>query len=171
MLGHAYVLAGRLDEARFLLEEGTARMSVMQVRNGEAAMITVLGEACLMSGRHAEAMAHAEHALKITRERGERGAEAWALRLTGDIAAAGADQAAAISAYRAAMDIAENFGMQPLLAHCHFGLGRLHKRAGEAEAARTHLTSALRLYRDMEMRHWLPQAEAAAEGFAGSSTA
>ena len=54
--------------------------------------------------------------------------------------------------------------MRPLLAHCHFGLGRLHKRAGEAETARTHLASALRLYRDMDMRHWLPQAEAAAEG-------
>ena len=170
MLGHAYVLAGKLDEARFLLEEGTARMSTMQVRNGEASMITVLGEACLMSGRHAEAKAHAERALKITRERGERGAEAWALRLTGDIAAAGADQPAAVSAYRAAMDIAEQFGMRPLLAHCHLGLGRLHKRAGEQEAARTHLVTALHLYRDMDMRHWLPQAEAAAAGYASPET-
>ena len=91
MLGNAYVLAGKLDEARFLLEEGVARMSAMQVRNGEASMITVLGEACLMSGRHAEAVGHAERALKIARGRGERGGEAWALRLTGDIAAAGAD--------------------------------------------------------------------------------
>ena len=82
------------------------------------------------------------------------------------IAAAGAESAAAVAAFRAAMDIAEEFGMRPLLAHCHLGIGQLHKRAGEQEAARTHLATALRLYRDMDMRHWLPQAEAAAEGYA-----
>jgi hypothetical protein len=54
--------------------------------------------------------------------------------------------------------------MRPLLAHCNLGLGRLQRRVGEREAARTHLTTALRLYRDMDMRHWLPEAEAAAEG-------
>ena len=142
----------------------------MQVRNGEASMITVLGEACLLSGRHTEAVAHAERALKITRERGERGSEAWALRLTGDIAAEAMESAAAVSAFRAAMDIADAFGMRPLLAHCHFGLGRLHQRTDEREAAQTHLTTALRLYRDMDMRHWLPQAEAAAEGYARPAT-
>jgi len=170
MLGNAYVLAGKLDEARFLLEEGVARMSAMQVRNGEASMITVLGEACLMSGRHAEAVGHAERALKIARGRGERGGEAWALRLTGDIAAAGADSAAAVAAFRAAIEIADERGMRPLLAHCHFGLGQLHKHANEREAARTHLATALRLYRDMDMRHWLPQAEAAAEGYSRPAT-
>ena len=142
----------------------------MQVRNGEASMITVLGEACLMSGRHAEAVGHAERALKIARGRGERGGEAWALRLTGDIAAAGADSAAAVAAFRAAIEIADERGMRPLLAHCHFGLGQLHKHANEREAARTHLATALRLYRDMDMRHWLPQAEAAAEGYSRPAT-
>jgi class 3 adenylate cyclase/tetratricopeptide (TPR) repeat protein len=170
MLGNAYTLAGKLDEARFLLEEGTARMSAMQVKNGEAAMITVLGEACLKSGRHTEAMAHAERALKVTRERGERGSEAWALRLTGDIAAAGADQAKAVSAFCAAMDIADQFGMRPLLAHCHLGLGQLRNGTGERESARNHLATALRLYREMDMRHWLPQAEAAAEGYGRPAT-
>jgi hypothetical protein len=52
--------------------------------------------------------------------------------------------------------------MRPLLAHCNLGLGQVLRRAGEREAARTHLATALRLYREMDMRHWLPQAEAAA---------
>ncbi|HLZ01987.1 MAG TPA: adenylate/guanylate cyclase domain-containing protein [Bradyrhizobium sp.] len=164
MLGHAYALAGKLDEARFLLEEGVARMSAMQVKIGEAAVIAVLGEACLLSGRRAEAMAHAERALKISRDRRERGSEAWALRLAGEIAAGSAETAAAISAFGSAISIADDLGMRPLLAHCNFGLGRLRLRAGEREAARTHLATALQLYRDMDMHHWLPQAEAAAAG-------
>lgn len=144
----------------------------MQVKNGEASVIATLGEACLMAGRHVDAVAHAEHALKIARDRGERGSEAWALRLTAEIAAAGSgpESAAAVSAFRAAISIADEFGMRPLLAHCNLGLGRLHKRAGEQVAARTHLTTALRLYRDMDMRHWLPQAEAAAEGYSSVAT-
>ena len=168
MLGSAYTLAGKLNEALLLLEEGVARMSAMQVKISEASVIAALGETCLLSGRRAEAEAHAERALKISRDRRERGAEGWALRLTGEIAlAAGrAESAAAVSAFRAAIAIAEELGMRPLLAHCNFGLGQLHRREGEREAARTHLTAALRLYRDMDMRHWLPQAEAAAEGYA-----
>lgn len=170
ILGSCYALAGKLSEAVFLLEEGVARMSAMQVKNGQAAVIASLGEACLLSGRHAEAVAHAERALTLARERGERGAEAWALRLTGDIAAARADQVNAHSAFRAAMDIAEGVGMRPLLAHCHFGLGQLHGRADEREAAGRHFSTALRLYRDMDMRHWLPRAEAAAEEYARPAT-
>jgi hypothetical protein len=51
--------------------------------------------------------------------------------------------------------------MRPLLAHCNLALGRLHRRGGDRAAARTHLTTALRLYREMDMSHWLSQAEAA----------
>ncbi len=165
MLGSAYALAGKLDEALFLLEEGAARMSAMQVKISEASVIAALGETCLLAGRRAEAVTHAERALKIARDRKERGYEGWALRLTGEIAAAGgaAETAAAASAFGAAIGIADELGMRPLLAHCSFGLGQVQRRAGEREAARTHLATALRLYRDMDMRHWLPQAEAAAQ--------
>jgi class 3 adenylate cyclase/tetratricopeptide (TPR) repeat protein len=168
MLGSAYALAGKLNEARFLLEEGVARMSAMQVKISEASVIAALGETCLLSGRRAEATTHAERALKISRARRERGYEAWALRLTGEIAAANSESAAATCAFRAAMSIARELGMRPLLAHCNLALGRLHRGAGETDAARSYLTTALCLYRDMDMRHWLPQAEAAAEGMAGT---
>ena len=155
-----------LDEALFLLEEGVARMSAMQVKNGEAQVIAALGEACLMSGRHNEAAVHAERALKIAHDRGERGSQAWALRLTGEVAAAdGSKSAAAFSAFREAVGIAEELGMRPLLAHCHLGLGQLHKRVDEREAASMHLSTALRLYREMDMDHWLQRAEAAADGY------
>ena len=143
-------------------------MSAMQVKISEATVIAALGETCLLSGRRNEAMLHAERVLKISRDRRERGCEAWALRLTGEIAAASSESASATSALRAAMSIAHELGMRPLLAHCNLALGRLQQRAGERDAARTHLTRALRLYRDMDMRYWLPQAEAAAELVAGT---
>jgi hypothetical protein len=51
--------------------------------------------------------------------------------------------------------------MRPLMAHCHRGLGRLYGRTGRGEKARAALTTAIALYRAMDMTFWLPQAEAA----------
>jgi hypothetical protein len=50
--------------------------------------------------------------------------------------------------------------MRPLVAHCHFGLGKLYRRAGKGEQAREHLTTATTMYREMGMTYWLEQAEA-----------
>ena len=50
--------------------------------------------------------------------------------------------------------------MRPLQAHCHRGLGTLYTRQGQHEQARTALSTAIELYRAMDMRFWLPQAEA-----------
>ena len=54
----------------------------------------------------------------------------------------------------------EELGMHPLQAHCHRGLGTLHLQRGQREQARIALTTALEMYRAMEMTFWLPQAEA-----------
>jgi len=51
--------------------------------------------------------------------------------------------------------------MRPLQAHCHRGLGTLYATAGQREQARTVLTTAIEMYRAMDMTFWLPQAEAA----------
>jgi Flp pilus assembly protein TadD len=51
--------------------------------------------------------------------------------------------------------------MRPLVAHCHHGLGRLYHQTGRGEQARAALTTAIDLYRAMDMTFWLPQAEAA----------
>ena len=49
----------------------------------------------------------------------------------------------------------------PLVAHCHLGLGRLYHQTGRAEQARAELSTAIEMYRAMDMTFWLPQAEAA----------
>jgi tetratricopeptide (TPR) repeat protein len=61
--------------------------------------------------------------------------------------------------YRKALALAEPGGMRPLIAHCHLGLGKLYRRTGRHEQAREHLTTATTMYREMDMRFYLEQAE------------
>ena len=51
--------------------------------------------------------------------------------------------------------------MCPLQAYCHRGLGTLYAKTGQREQARTELSTAINLYRGMEMTFWLPETEAA----------
>ena len=53
--------------------------------------------------------------------------------------------------------LAEELGMRPLVAHCHRGLGKLYPKR---EQAQEHLATATTMYREMDMRFWLEQAEA-----------
>ncbi|MBD0328142.1 MAG: hypothetical protein ICV68_17090 [Pyrinomonadaceae bacterium] len=62
--------------------------------------------------------------------------------------------------YREALTLAEALGMRPLAAHCHLGLGSLSLRIGRRQEARAELSTAIELYRAMDMTFWLPQAEA-----------
>jgi Tetratricopeptide repeat len=62
--------------------------------------------------------------------------------------------------YRKALALAEPRGMRPLVAHCHLGLGKLYRRTGQREQAQEHLTTATTMYREMDMRFWLEEAEA-----------
>jgi hypothetical protein len=59
--------------------------------------------------------------------------------------------------------------MRPLQAHCHLGLGRLYLKTDQPAPARTELTTAIALYRAMDMTFWLPQAEAALAQTGGDS--
>jgi hypothetical protein len=51
--------------------------------------------------------------------------------------------------------------MRPLAAHCHLGLGTLYAKIGRLGHARAELSTAIELYRAMEMTFWLPEVEAA----------
>ena len=68
--------------------------------------------------------------------------------------------------YQEALALAEPRGMRPLVAHCHLGLGTLYRRANKREQAQEHLTTARTMYRAMDMRFWLEQAEAEMKGLA-----
>jgi hypothetical protein len=60
-----------------------------------------------------------------------------------------------------ALPLAEALGMRPLQAHCQRGLGTLYATMGQQEQARTALSTAVDMYRAMEMTFWLPETEAA----------
>jgi hypothetical protein len=62
--------------------------------------------------------------------------------------------------YREALARAEALGMRPLVAHCHLGLGRLHRDGGRRRQAREHLAAAIAMYADMAMAFWREQGEA-----------
>jgi hypothetical protein len=49
--------------------------------------------------------------------------------------------------------------MCPLVAHCHLGLGKLYRCAGDAAKAQEHLTTAAAMYREMGMSFWLEKAD------------
>ena len=106
--------------------------------------------------------------MSISRAQRERGYEAYALRLTGDIEAVRHPQHTdkADAAYQEAIELASTLGMRPLIAHCHLGLGKLYRRTGKREQALEHLTTAMTMYRGMGMTYWLEQAEAEIKDFA-----
>jgi class 3 adenylate cyclase/tetratricopeptide (TPR) repeat protein len=162
-LGYMYALSGRVAEGVSLLQQGLAAFeSIVGFRVFHSLVLVHLGEACLLADRLEDALASAERALKLSRERGERGYEAWALRLLGEIAShrVPPDVDKGEGHYRHAMALAAELGMRPLVAHCHLGLGKLYQYTGKREQAREHLTTATTMYREMDMRFWLEQAEA-----------
>lgn len=156
-LGYALVLTGRAGEALPLLQEAAAHVEAMRVIAEHALRVTWLGEGCLIAGRPEEAEEHARHALALARAHGERGTEAWALRLLGAARAArGVSDAAA--AYLGALARATHLGMRPLIAHCHLGLAR----ANAPDAGPGYRATAASLYAEMDMRFWLGKARGSA---------
>jgi len=162
LLGRTLVLSGRATEAVELLEQGLRRTDAVGLTWLQCPRLTDLAEAYLGAGRVQEAAACATKVVESARERGERGFEAWALRLQAEIALAAQppDTAAAEERYHEAKALAGSLEMRPLLAHCHLGLGKLYRSTDRRPEAQEQLTTAMTMYREMDMRFWLEQAEA-----------
>src|SRR5262245_32409583 len=160
-LGEAYTLDGRSDAAVPLLTQAMEQATARAIRLYQALCHLSLGEAQMLAGHLEDAHALAERALALTRAHQERGCQAYALRLLGDIAARREppESVPAEASYRQALALAEELGMRPLQAHCHRGLGTLYAAPGQREQARAELATAISLYRAMEMTFWLPETE------------
>jgi class 3 adenylate cyclase/tetratricopeptide (TPR) repeat protein len=162
-LGEAYELDGRAADAAPLLTRALEQTMAPEMVGFQALCRLPLGEAHVMAGRLEEAHAQAEHALALARAHQERGNEAYALRLLGEIHSRRdpPEGEEAEHFYRQAMALASELEMRPLVAHCHLGLGQLYRQTGKRQEAESDLTTAARMYREMDMRFWLEQAEAA----------
>jgi class 3 adenylate cyclase/tetratricopeptide (TPR) repeat protein len=169
-LGLAYAMGGRIAPGLALAEQAAEQTAARGTAWSLVRVVTSLSETYLLAGRMEEARQRAEQASDLARQYQQRGYQAWALWLLGESTArqASPEGEPAVSRYRQALALAEELGMRPLVAHCHQGLGMLYARQGQQEQARTALSMAIALYRSMDMRFWLPQAEEALREVAGA---
>jgi tetratricopeptide (TPR) repeat protein len=155
-LGETCEALSRLREGEQLIERDVARGILFQ----QAPAYRSLGRAALLLGRLEQARSLGERAARCCQS--QAGFRAHALYLMGDVATHPDlfDAQSGKAHYRQALALAEPRGMRPLMANCHLGLGKLYQRTGEHGQAREHLTTATTMYREMDMRFWLEQAEA-----------
>jgi class 3 adenylate cyclase/tetratricopeptide (TPR) repeat protein len=165
-LGYAHALSHQAAEAFTHLNSGVQHASSMKVMAYHALWLAYLSEAHMLVGQIDDAQRVAERALELSLNQREYGSKAWALRMMGEVAShrEPPDAEKAGKQYEQAITLATELGMRPLVAHCHFGLGKLCRRTGKREQAQEHLTTATTMYREMDMRFWLEQAEAESMG-------
>jgi len=156
LLGGAYLLAGRIEEGVALVRTAAAEVESKRLLMQEASVLALLAETCLFADRVDEAVAMAQRALSLASERGQRGDAAALLHLLGEVAARdslGIDKAE--RHYLAAIALAGELEMRPLLARGHLEIGELYLRAGDRDHAEDHLLTAMRHFVAMEMPLWL----------------
>jgi len=158
-LGQALAMAGRVAEARPLLERGLELLERSRQLPTHALMIGWLARVVDAQGEAERALGLAHKAVSLATERQQRSAEAenrWHLATIQ--ASVGASEAE--RTFRDALVLAEELGMRPLQAHCHLGLGKVYRRAGRLDEAHAELATSVAMLREMGMTFWLPEAEA-----------
>jgi tetratricopeptide (TPR) repeat protein len=162
MHGWTLAYAGDADQGLPLLERGAR----LQESGGIKAIRSIFwarwAEGLLLGGDLVEAERIGSRALELAVASGERGFEAEARHVLARIAAGGGvtELDAAHRHYERASALAAELGMRPLQARCHLGLAGLYQRTAKLDQAKDHLTTARKMFREMEMGFWLEQSEA-----------
>ena len=151
------------ESVRWVLEQALKQAESMNLVAHHPLRLVWLGEALALAGHLERAGEQVAQALALAERLGERGSQAYARRLTGEIAASREppDVAPALAAHRDALGLATELGMEPLAARCHLGLEAAHRRGGAAAEARAELETAIASLRSLGMRHWLGRVDAA----------
>jgi class 3 adenylate cyclase/tetratricopeptide (TPR) repeat protein len=162
MLGWVRATSGRVEEGMDLLERALAGAETMGIEVAYPAIWSQLGEVWLMKGNEGKAERFGRMALERARSTGQRGDEARALRLLGDVEARrGPDgYSNAQRRYAIAAATAADANMRPLVALCQLSLGRLFLQAGDAPSAREHLGLAKESFIEMGMASAIAQVTA-----------
>ena len=119
-LGAAYALTTRTAEAIPLLRQVADQGTAMKLVSDHLIGAIPLAEVLLSRGQLDDAAPLASRALELARAHKQRGHEVYALRLLGEVAARRAppEADAAETHYLAAIALAGELGMRPLIAHC-----------------------------------------------------
>jgi class 3 adenylate cyclase/tetratricopeptide (TPR) repeat protein len=161
LLGLAFVRMGHVHEGLRLLEDGVALSRELGIRAYLAAWLVNLAEGCLADGQPLRALEAARQALDMAREHGERGHEAQALQVLGEIAARATppDAEEARTRYEEALRLAAELGLRPLAASCLVSLAALEARMGDADGAARRRAQAQRTFDELDMRSGREHAE------------
>jgi class 3 adenylate cyclase/tetratricopeptide (TPR) repeat protein len=154
-LGLAYARTDAVAKGLALLEESVGYTAARNLLLYQPLRLAALAETYLLAGRTGEALDYGRRAVDLARTQRERGHEAHALRLLGEITMRGVVSELAHAHYCDALALATELGMRPLVAHCHLGLGLLYRGTHDPAKAHEHLTTAATLYREMGMTFWL----------------
>ena len=147
------------EEARKLLDPVLKHM-MEAVHHYDGTVNQVMGDGIMaLFGAPVAQLSTIRQALDVARTSSQRGREAHALRLLGDVQAFGGETNQAAASYVRGLTLGGELGMCPLVAHCHLGLGKLYGRTGKRQQAHEHLTTATTMYREMGMGFWLEKAE------------
>ncbi len=153
--GSSFLWCGREAEGVQMIEQALQAFKAMGVQGFRSMNLCDLAQGYLVLGRVDDAREAAQEALALACARREPAWHALSLKMIGDVQATElADSGQSEDAYRQALGLAKGLGMRPLVAHCHFGLGKLQARAGERDQARQQFDATTSLYRDMGMRFW-----------------
>ena len=120
--GYALALSGRPEEGCTVLEGGLEEADRLRFFFGHSQWVAWLAQAHLMAGQMGKARHRADEALALSRGRGQRGYEALALYVLGQIDAQEGARAAAEPVYRQALALADELGMRPLADRCRAAL-------------------------------------------------
>jgi tetratricopeptide (TPR) repeat protein len=159
-LGYAYARSGRIAGGIVLLEEAVEQSAMIRYMASHPRGAAHLAEGHLLAGRLSDATREGRRALEPSRRNGQRGFEAEALRILGDVETAheAPDDEGPVL-FHEALRLAQDLGMRPLDARCNLGLGRLLRRTSGRAAADV-LARARAMFAEMGMGFWQEQAEA-----------
>ena len=119
-------------------------------------LLVHLGEAYALADQPEEALSIAERVLALARERGQRGSEAWALRLIGEIASnheVPTDRNRRSPLWQA-LTLAESSACARSSPTATSASASCTDVQGTTEPAASISTAATTLYREMDMRFW-----------------
>lgn len=152
--GHVLALDGRLDEGITQLEEANDLYASMGLGLFRSLVGMQLGEAYLLAGRGDEALNTVNRNLALARKRGEKGHEAYGLRILGDIVNASPEakeRETAKTHYQAAMELGRSLGLRPLMAMCELRLSHVQEQAGRKKDAKKHKDAAETMAKELGM--------------------